>query len=102
MSSELASARREMSLAELCEKCELSEVKVRAYVEEGVIDVEGEEVERWSFSEVCLVQIRRAHRLERDLGLNPAGAALALELAAEIDRLKQRLERFERSARQSE
>jgi hypothetical protein len=40
--------------------------------------------------------LARAVRLRRDLGLNYAGAALALELLARIDDLQDRLRRYER------
>lgn len=33
-------------------------------------------------------------RLEKDLGLNPAGMALALKLMSQIDDLKAQLKRF--------
>jgi hypothetical protein len=41
-------------------------------------------------------QLARAVRLRRDLGLNYAGAALAIELLARIDDLQDRLRRYER------
>jgi hypothetical protein len=40
-------------------------------------------------------QLARAVRLRRDLGLNYAGAVLACELLARIDRLETRLRRYE-------
>jgi chaperone modulatory protein CbpM len=42
------------------------------------------------------VRVQKAHRLERDLGLNPAGAALALDLMAQIDELKTQIRRLQR------
>jgi hypothetical protein len=40
-------------------------------------------------------QLARAARLRRDLGLDYAGAVLACELLARIDRLERRLRRYE-------
>lgn len=93
--SDIASEHTRLALQELCERCGLSEETVRAYVEEGVVEVEGDDIARWRFSEVSLVRVQKAHRLERDLGLNAAGAALALELMARIDALRARLARLE-------
>jgi hypothetical protein len=41
------------------------------------------------------VQIRRAIRLRRDLGLNYAGALLACDLLDRIEQLEARLRRYE-------
>jgi hypothetical protein len=40
-------------------------------------------------------RLARADRLRRDLALNYAGAVLAVELLARIDRLEERLSRYE-------
>ena len=65
-------------------------------VEEGVIEPEGSEPRRWRFRAVSIRRIGSVHRLRRDLGVNLAGAALALELIDELDRLRLRLQRLER------
>jgi hypothetical protein len=41
------------------------------------------------------VRLRKALRLRRDLGLNYAGAVLAVDLLARIEHLEQRLRRYE-------
>ena len=55
---------------------------------------------RLGFTEIDAVdaaaQLARAVRLRRDLGLNYAGALLAVELLARIDDLQERLRRYER------
>ena len=91
MSGKLVSNAPILGLQDLCEICSVSEVTVRAYVEEGVVDVQSDDAGHWRFSEVSVVRLQKAHRLERDLGLNPAGAALALDLLGQIDKLKTRL-----------
>jgi chaperone modulatory protein CbpM len=96
MTSEILSEKNKLALQDICERCGLPETTVRAYVEEGVIEVEGDNVARWRFSEVTMVRVLKAHRLERDLGLNPAGAALALDLIEQIDELKSQLKRLEK------
>ena len=45
----------------------------------------------WRFSGTTLPQVARALRLQRDLELNPAGVAFALDLLSEIEDLRKRL-----------
>lgn len=44
---------------------------------------------------ISVRRVRCAQRLEQDLGVNIAGAALALELLEELERLRARLHRLE-------
>lgn len=99
MSGEMLSEDRKLALKDICEHCGLPESKVRAYIQEGVVEVRGDDITRWRFSEVSVVQIQKAHRLEKDLRLNPAGAALALELMSQIEDLKNQLKRLQRTPR---
>lgn len=97
MTGEVLSEDYKLALKEICEKCGVPESKVIAYIEEGVIEVQGADVKRWRFSEVSMVQVLKAHRLERDLRLNPAGVALALELMSQIEDLKNQLKRLQQT-----
>ena len=45
----------------------------------------------WHFSGAALRRVRRALRLERDLELNLAGVALALDLMDELEQLRNEL-----------
>ena len=85
----------ELSLGELCRACELPAERVYELVEFGVIEPLGSDPRRWRFQGVCLRRVRSAQRLQRDLGINTAGVALALELLEEMERLRARLRRFE-------
>ena len=87
----------ELSLSELCRACGLPAEHVLALVEEGVIEPRGSVQARWRFSGICVRRVRRVYSLERDLGVNLAGAALAIELLEEIERLQARLARLESS-----
>jgi len=49
----------------------------------------------FEFHGVSVRRVRCAQRLEQDLGVNVAGAALALDLIEELERLRTRLRRFE-------
>ena len=88
-----------ISIDELCEACRLSVETVEAFVEEGIVDPGGTERSRWRFSYSSVITVRRAKRLKSQLGLNPAGVALALELLDQIDGLERRLTRRKNESR---
>ena len=85
----------ELSLADVCKVCGVSEEIVCEFVEEGVVEPTGAEPARWRFHSISIRRIRRAHRLEQDLGVNAAGAALALDLLDELEQLRNRLRKIE-------
>lgn len=87
--------RVELSLDELCRACSGSVEWVIELVDEGVLEPVGRSDGDWRFSGVSLQRARAAMRLQRDLEINLAGAALALELMDQIERLRERLCRFE-------
>ncbi|WKD50036.1 chaperone modulator CbpM [Microbulbifer spongiae] len=84
----------ELSLGELCRACGMSAERIMALVEEGVIEPSRAGAS-WRFSGVCVRRVRRVYTLEQDLGVNLAGAALAIELLEEIERLQAHLSRLE-------
>ncbi|MBZ0218143.1 MAG: chaperone modulator CbpM [Fimbriimonadaceae bacterium] len=98
MAHEVLSEDLALALEDICETCDLTESKIRAYIEEGVVDVQGDDVKQWRFSEVSIVQFQKAQRLEQDLRLNPAGVAIVLDLMSQIDELKNQLRRFEETS----
>lgn len=85
----------EMTLAQLCQACELSEAQIIELVEQGIIDPLGPQPAEWRFVSVSLRRIRITRNLQRDLGVNAPGAALALELLEEIEELRARLRHLE-------
>jgi chaperone modulatory protein CbpM len=85
----------EMTLAQLCQACEISEAQIIELVEQGIIDPLGPEPAEWRFVSVSLRRVRITRNLQRDLGVNAPGAALALELLEEIEELRARLRRLE-------
>jgi chaperone modulatory protein CbpM len=85
----------EMTLAQLCQACELSEAQIIELVEQGIIDPLGPEPAEWRFVSISLRRIRITRNLQRDLGVNAPGAALALELLEEIEELRARLRHLE-------
>lgn len=84
-----------ITLDELCEHCTVQAEEVVTMVREGIIDPAGDgEAEgavRWRFHISTVRRVRTAVRLQRDLGVNLSGAALALELLDRIAELQRRL-----------
>ena len=80
-----------LTLADLCRACGARSELVVELVEEGVLTPSGEAPDGWRFTGIHLRHARVAIRLQRDLGVNPAGAALALQLMEEIATLRERL-----------
>ena len=68
--------------------------RVVTLVEEGIVEPRGRDPARWRFQGVSVRRVRCAVRLERDLGVNVAGAALALDLLDELQLLRARLQRL--------
>ena len=84
-----------LTLAELSQCCGVSAEKILVLVNEGVLDPNGGSDQDWVFGGSDLVRARRALRLERDLGINPAGIALVLQLREESKRLHDRVQMLE-------
>lgn len=81
----------ELSLAELGHACAVQVDCIVELVNEGVIKPLGREPHRWRFSGSHMRRASVAFRLQRDLGVNLAGAALALQLLDEIEALQAQL-----------
>lgn len=82
-----------ITLDELCGACTLRSEEVVTLVREGVIDpidgpLRAEEARTWRFHITSVRRVRTAVRLQRDLGVNLSGAALALELLDRIAELE--------------
>jgi chaperone modulatory protein CbpM len=80
----------EFSLEDLCRICEVREQVVLEIVEEGVVEPR-RAGDGWRFTGVAVTRIQRVIRLQQEFEVNLPGAALALELLDEIERLKRRL-----------
>ena len=81
-----------LSIGDLSRMCAVDERHIVEYVEEGVLSVVEINAAEWHFTGAALRRARRALRLERDLEINLAGVALALELMEEVERLRRELE----------
>lgn len=83
----------EITVVELCRVCSVDVTVVDELVGEGILEPRGgaSDDRRFPYSSV-----RRTHtvvHLQRDLGLNLAGAALALDLLDRIEYLRSQLRR---------
>ena len=81
-----------LTLDDVCRACSAHADIIIELVSEGVIDsthlVSGQTPEHWRFTGLHLHRAKVALRLHRDLGVNFAGVALALELMDELQALK--------------
>ena len=80
-----------LSLSEVSRACAVHAEMIVELVNEGVLVPDGREPHRWRFTGVHVRRATVALRLQRDLGLNLAGAALALELLDELEALRAQL-----------
>ena len=95
MTNHLTSEKADLTIDDFCQRCGLSRDVVTTYIREGLISVSGPDTESWKFTRTHIVHLQKAHRLEKDLRLNPAGSVLVLELQAQIERLQARLRALE-------
>ena len=82
-----------ITLDELCRHCTVQAEEVVTMVREGIIDPADGRPDtgaavRWRFHISSVRRVRAVVRLQRDLGVNLPGAALALELLDRIEELQ--------------
>ena len=91
LSGDLIEQDMEFTVQELCHSCMLQLNHVVELVQEGVLDPCSGNRTQWRFKASSIRRVRTAMRLQRDLGVNLAGAALALELLDRIAELESHL-----------
>jgi chaperone modulatory protein CbpM len=80
----------ELTLQDLSRMCAVDENHIVEFVEEGVLATI-RVVPQWQFGGSALRRARLALRLQRDLEINLAGVALALDLMEELELLRREL-----------
>jgi chaperone modulatory protein CbpM len=80
-----------LTVKDLSRICAVDESHIVEFVEEGVLNVVEIDTAEWHFTGSALRRARLALRLERDLELNMAGVALALQLMEELNQLRSEL-----------
>ena len=84
-----------ITVDELCRHCTVRVEEVITLVQEGILDPSGrivsaQRADAWQFHISSVKRVRTVNHLQRDLGVNLAGAALALELLDRIAELERR------------
>ena len=96
LNGDLLDEETELSLSDLCRVCSSHAEWIIELVEEGVLEPIGHSRGQWRFAAASLQRARTAMRLQKDLEINLAGIALALDLLDEIEALRTRLYRLEK------
>ena len=81
-----------ITLVELSRACNVHAEWVLELVDEGIIEPLTQDNLHYHFPATCLKQALAVKHLQQDLGINLAGAAMALDLKQEIDRLRSHIE----------
>lgn len=81
----------EITIVQLCRRCAVEAELVERLVAEGIIEPSRQEGDMLYFPQSCTKRTRIVLRLRSDLGVNMAGAALALQLLDRIEKLQSRL-----------
>jgi chaperone modulatory protein CbpM len=86
------------TLDEISHACSVRAEYIIELVDEGIVEPMGmgqqREQQQWSFSGKSLLRARKARRLQQDLGINLAGAAVVLDMMEEIEQLRERIRRL--------
>lgn len=88
LSGTLLNEHYKLTLNELCMASTSSSDLIIKLVDYGILEPIGNEQRTWRFSASSVEKAASAARLQRDLDLNPAGAAFALDLLDEIKALR--------------
>ena len=91
LSVELIDEQATFTLAELCRCFDVEAEVIEAMVEQGILEPVGTRGSHWCFPSSALRRTRITLHLQHDLGVNLAGAALALDLLERIEELDARL-----------
>ena len=83
----------EITLVQLCRSCAVESELVERLVAEGILEPTRQEGTVLYFPQSSMKRTQVVVRLRSDLGVNLAGAALALELLERIEELRVRLRR---------
>lgn len=91
LSGKIVENETRLTLRQLCDACAVRAEYIIELVDEGFIEPSGMEKSHWCFSGITIKRVQKAKRLQRDLGINLAGVALAIELFDEIEYLRAKL-----------
>ena len=84
-----------LTLADVCRACAVHAEYIIELIEEGVLVPDGNAPVSWRFTGTHMHRATVSLRLQRDLGVNLAGVALALQLLDEVEALRARINALE-------
>ncbi len=84
------------TIIEICRYCDVTTDELSAMIQEGVVQPHGLTPDAWRFPASTMERIHTVVRLQQDLHLNLAGAALALDLLDEVKDLRMRVRTLEK------
>ena len=84
-----------VTIVRICEQCGIPEEEVTELMDEGIISPEATADDALYFSADTIGRIFKVKRLKRDLELNMAGVALAMNLLDRIEELERKIRRLE-------
>jgi chaperone modulatory protein CbpM len=84
------------TLDEISDACSVRTEYIIELVDEGIVEPmqQQRELKQWCFTGKSLIRARKARRLQQDLGIDLAGAAVVLDMMEEIEKLRERLRRL--------
>ena len=85
-----------LTLTEVTQSIHLSEQALITIVDYGIVQPRGRRPADWRFDPPMVTTLRKACRLQRDLELDWAGTALALELLEQVQALREDNQRLQR------
>ena len=91
LEGEVIDPHAEITIVQLCRRCRVEIDLVYELVSEGIVEPVRRSGDTLYFASASTRRVRLARRLQSDLGVNLAGAALAIELLERIDELRARL-----------
>ena len=98
--AELADDSTPYVMREIYEMCAVRAEFVVEMIDAGIVAPSGSAPSSWRFGIQAIIRLRKAQRLQRDLDLNLAGIALALDLLEDLDEARRRAITLERHLQQ--
>lgn len=93
MSGTIFDEATEITIVELCDICSVERKMIDDMIDEGILEPTSDGRAHRGLPYSSVRRTRTVIHLQRDLGINLAGAALALELLERIDALRTQLRR---------